>query len=387
MGKRAQNIIVSTHDSLYPITGGGALRTLKIAEEFKRRGHEVIIIAPTDGIDNLSGIKVHWLHAPKKQYSQILSTVKFNIRLARKFLQFGRWADIFVIHNTIAAVFMPFLKRIFRCRFVLDITDIHAEYLPIGQRNGYEMIATPFLMWYEYFIIRSADVVITATEAMKKLLISRGVDAAMIAVSYDGVQAEKFSLRKNADAASAVIHLGTIDRQHGVADLVRALPVVLKACPQVRFYFVGGGRELPAVKRLAVELGVSDKCIFTGYVSSEKAAGYLTGAAIGVIPRRDLLANRIITTLKIYEYWASGTAVIATSLEGIREIANDGEHLLFVPSGDSIALSSALISLLSDPVKRERLAAAGAAHVQGFSWEASIHKIVDHALGTGRGSR
>ena len=100
-------IIVSTHDSLCPNFGGGALRTLKTAEEFKRRGHDVIIIAPTDGVGELSGITTHWLHAPRKQRSQLLSTIKFNVRLLRKFLQFMPAIDILFVHNTIAALTVP----------------------------------------------------------------------------------------------------------------------------------------------------------------------------------------------------------------------------------------------------------------------------------------
>ena len=78
--EKHKKIIVSTHDSVSPIKGGGGLRTLKVAYEFKKRGHDVIIIAPTDKISELNGIKIHWLHPPRKQRSQILSSLKFNIR-------------------------------------------------------------------------------------------------------------------------------------------------------------------------------------------------------------------------------------------------------------------------------------------------------------------
>lgn len=105
--------IVSTHDSMAPIKGGGALRTLKCAEEFKKRGHKVTIIAPTDKVGEISGIKVHWLHAPRKQRSQILSSIKFNVRLLHKFLQFARTTDMFFVHNTIAAACIPFFKIFF----------------------------------------------------------------------------------------------------------------------------------------------------------------------------------------------------------------------------------------------------------------------------------
>lgn len=145
-------IIVSTHDSLCPIKGGGALRTLKCAEEFKKRGHDVTLVAPADGVCELSGIKLHWLHAPRKQRSQILSSIKFNVRLLRKFLHVAGTTDMFFLHNTVAAATIPFLRRFYRFRFVLDVTDVHAEYLAAARRNILERLFTPLILAIEYWI-------------------------------------------------------------------------------------------------------------------------------------------------------------------------------------------------------------------------------------------
>ncbi|MDD5614289.1 MAG: glycosyltransferase, partial [Candidatus Omnitrophica bacterium] len=216
------NIIVSTHDSLYPLQGGGALRTLTAARDFKNKGHNVIIIAPADNKSEIDGIKIHWLHPPRKQRSQILSSFKFNVRLLRKFLCFVKEADIFFVHNTISAATMPFLKKFFKFKFVLDITDIHAEYLPIGKRDIFERALTPYLIAYEYWIIKSADSVIAASEAMKNLLIKKGINRDKIKVVYDGVNNRYFQARKNPGSEISIIHLGAIDRQHGVELLVRA---------------------------------------------------------------------------------------------------------------------------------------------------------------------
>ena len=51
-----KKIIISTHDSLAPIRGGGAMRTLKVADEFKRQGHCVTIIAPSEGVGEVGGL-------------------------------------------------------------------------------------------------------------------------------------------------------------------------------------------------------------------------------------------------------------------------------------------------------------------------------------------
>lgn len=380
-----KNIIISTHDSLYPIKGGGALRTLKVAYEFKKRGYNVKIVAPTNGVNRnkiheINGIEISQLRPPKKQHSQVLSAIKFNFRLLKRYLPFIKNTDIFFIHNTIAAIFLPFLKKVFKFKFVLDITDIHAEYLPIGKRNIFEKILIPYLLKYEYFIIKSADFIAVATKAMKELLISKGIASGKIEVVYDGVYRENFPQQKEPDAEYGIIHLGAIDRQHGVELLVEAIPFVIKEFPKARFFFVGGGRELPNIKKLAKELGIFDRCIFTDWLPCKEAREFLKKATIGIIPRRDNLPNRIITTLKIYEYWASKTAVISSPLEGIKEIASNNEDILWFQSGNAQDLGRTITLLLKDKELKERLIKAGLVTANKFNIAESASKIVDFTL-------
>jgi glycosyltransferase involved in cell wall biosynthesis len=270
------------------------------------------------------------------------------------------------------------LKKIFkRFRFVLDITDIHAEYLPIGKRNIAEIMVTPFLLWYEYIIIKSADRITVATQAMKNHLISKGIASDKMQVIYDSVDKQEIPQEKEAIASQGVIHLGAIDRQHNVEVLIAAIPLVIKKFPQARFFLVGGGREKENIQKLAHRLGVAHHCFFTGSLPCDQAREFLKKASIGVITRKNALPNRIITTLKIFEYWASKTAVISPPLDGIREIATEGQNVLWFPSGDAGDLAEKISLLLSNREYRDKLAAGGFRTVDGFSLDKAAEKIVD----------
>ncbi len=373
-------IVVSTHDSLCPIRGGGALRTLKCAGEFKKRGHDVTLIAPTDGVLEIDGMPIHWLHAPRKQRSQILSSIKFNVRLLRKFLQFAKTTDMFFVHNTVAAATIPFLRPFYRFRFVLDVTDVHAEYLAAARRNLFERLMTPLILAVEYWIIGSADRVIVVTRAMKDLLVKNGIAAERIAVVYDAAEIDRIDPGKDAGSENAVIHLGSVDRQHGVELFIAAIPLVTASRPETRFFIVGGGRELPNVIKLAEKMGVRDKCVFTDTLPCEEARRYLRKAAIGVIPRRDVLPNRIVTTLKIYEYWAGGAAVVSSRLEGIAEIAEDGRDILFFRDGSAEDMAEKLLLLLGNREMTASLVRQGAVTVCQHTWALTVPKIADVAL-------
>lgn len=288
--------------------------------------------------------------------------------------------DIFFIHNTIAAITIPFLKKIFKFNFILDITDVHAEYLPIGKRNIFEKILTPLLLKYEYFIIKSADFITVATRVMKALLISKGIDPKKIEVVYDGVDKEEIPQEKDKDAEYGIIHLGAIDRQHGVELFIQAIVTVIEEFPVAKFFLVGGGRELLNINNLAKKLGVINNCIFTDWLSCEEARNFLRKATIGIIPRQDYLPNRIITTLKIFEYWASKTAVVSSPLEGIKEIASNNENILWFQSGNAEDLGRKIILLLRNKEFKEKLIKESLITVNKFDLSKTAFKITEIAL-------
>jgi glycosyltransferase involved in cell wall biosynthesis len=62
--------------------------------------------------------------------------------------------------------------------------------------------------------------------------------------------------------------------------------------------------------------------------------------------------------MTVLEAMACGVPVLASAVDGVREIATDGEHALLAPSEDAAAFRAALERLLADSSLRERLAAA-----------------------------
>ncbi len=71
----------------------------------------------------------------------------------------------------------------------------------------------------------------------------------------------------------------------------------------------------------------------------------------------------------LIEAMAAGTAVVASSLDGYRNVATDDVDSLLVPPGDVGALSGALRRLLADAQLRHRLARAGQRRAEDFSMD------------------
>ena len=80
------------------------------------------------------------------------------------------------------------------------------------------------------------------------------------------------------------------------------------------------------------------------------------------------------------EAMACGCALVTTDNGGSRDYAVDDETAVVVPPGDPDALARALVDLLDDEPRRQRLATAGAAHVRRFDWERSAAMLEAHLL-------
>jgi glycosyltransferase involved in cell wall biosynthesis len=63
----------------------------------------------------------------------------------------------------------------------------------------------------------------------------------------------------------------------------------------------------------------------------------------------------------VLEAMATRRAVVATAVGGVPELVEDGENGLLVPPRRPAALARAILELLADPERRERLGLAGEA--------------------------
>jgi glycosyltransferase involved in cell wall biosynthesis len=82
-----------------------------------------------------------------------------------------------------------------------------------------------------------------------------------------------------------------------------------------------------------------------------------------------------LSPMKLFEYLASGRAVLSSDLPVLREVLDDRIAVL-LPPGDLGAWASALETLIADPDRRERLGAAGRTAAGRYSWKARAERIL-----------
>jgi glycosyltransferase involved in cell wall biosynthesis len=169
-----------------------------------------------------------------------------------------------------------------------------------------------------------------------------------------------------------IVCVGRLYPSKGQATLIRALPEVRQAVPEVTAEFIGEvGPALDDYVRLAESLGVADRCRFVGRLELDEVYERVSGAAVAVVT-----SHFDAFGLAAVEAQALATPLVATDVGGMKETVADGESGYLVPPGDPSVLADRLIPLLRDPGLRDRVGRLGR---QRFLDLYSIRRIGTHA--------
>jgi len=374
-----KNVIVVCHDIIDPLFGAGGLRTLKIAQGFYERGYNVTIISPSEKkrINNLNVCSTYSLNNGK---NILIDLLKYNVSLFRQLIKHISRTDFIFVHNAISLPLVIILARIFKKKVFLEVTDIHSEYVKMRSKIFFFWLFASLCSLLEHKFISLADKVIAVTNQMKLHLKSKGINGNMIYVIYDGVDIEKFSTRKNTGSHFKIVHLGLVNVHSGVEYLIKSFAYVLEKSKGAFLYLIGDGLVKEKCKALAEELKIEKNIIFENFKTHDMMSSILRDYSIGVIPRPDTLGNNLVITLKLLEYWASGTAVVASRLKGIEEVACDTSNVLFAKPGDPKDLADKILILLENQKIAERLSCEGRNSARLFSWENVVSNTIDICL-------
>jgi glycosyltransferase involved in cell wall biosynthesis len=127
----------------------------------------------------------------------------------------------------------------------------------------------------------------------------------------------------------------------------------------------GEGPARARLERLVNEQGLTSRVNFLGNQTREAVLSLLRGSSFFVLGSR---AEGL--PLVILEAMVCGTAVIATNVDGVGEVVEDGVTGLLVEPENPRALADAMLKLHADPTLRRRLADNALARVShDFSWK------------------
>ena len=237
---------------------------------------------------------------------------------------------------------------------------------------------------------------VALTPFLRDLLVGDGFDPARITVEGDAVDPAPYRDLPTAAEARARLDLPpgrpiagfagrfqTLEEEKGLPELVRAMahvPTVGGRDPLL--VCVGGPLDRGAAYMdVARASGVrADRLRFEDRVPHDAVPLWLRAFDVGVLPYPDTPHYaRAMSPLKLFEYMAAGTPIVATDLPTTRLVLRDGSNALLVPPDDVRAMGTAIRGLLVDPERAGRLAARARSDVGELTWEARARRILAFA--------
>ena len=245
--------------------------------------------------------------------------------------------------------------------------------------------------------LTDASLIVVVSRPLQDQLVEQGIEPDRILVNPNGVDLDalaearsrppaEWRERLELPQAPTVGFVGTFGLWHGVKLLPELIERVAALAPRARWVLIGGG---PLHAEVAAEIDrrrLSERVTLTGIVPRNSAPELLAACDVCVSPH---VPNPDGTPFfgsptKLFEYMGLGRAIVASDLDQIGEVLEDGRTALLTAPGDVPAAAAAVTRLLDDPELRGRLGEAALREAtERHSWDAHVRRILEAVQAVG----
>ncbi|OYW86463.1 hypothetical protein B7Z17_00320, partial [Candidatus Saccharibacteria bacterium 32-49-10] len=328
--------ILITSDLYYPTINGVATFSRNLAKGLADRGHEVVVIAPSqrgkkhDEVDGNYLIK-RTTAVPFPFYQNLKVSLSPNREVKRIIEDFNPDVIHIQLMLTLGAATMRYGNK-----FGIPIVSTNHA-MPENLIDNLKLLA-PFSRPISYmlqaygtrfhskadFVTLPTQAAIDMYSAYEKMTIpmkaiSNGIDLQRFQPGSPAIDLyRKFDLDPDRPIVS---YVGRIDGEKHLSVLVRAFDIVRREVPEAQLLLVGDGVDVANLKVLINELELTEAVRFTGRVSDEDITELHRVGTVFCMPSPAELQS--IATL---EAMSSGQPVVAVDAGALKELCQDGRN-------------------------------------------------------------
>lgn len=290
------------------------------------------------------------------------------------------WGDIGRIHHLVRVVHASAIQVIHAHEFYMNVLGAAVSRLTgrpliatIHGKNYYSEKRRRRLLYR--WVASTASSVVTVSEDLKSFFCrTTGVPSSQVRVVPNGVDTGAWSpvvpdaaLRESCGVPADAVVAGAIGNLYPVKrhiDLVRALPLVKAACPNIHVVILGRGDQKDLLEQEAMSLGVVDRLHLVGF--QEDARPWLNIMDCYVMP-----SESEGMPLSLLEAMSAQLPVIVTAVGGIPEVVTHEESGWLVPTHCPDVLAKTMIHVLTHRSEARAVAVRGRVCVEArFSADA-----------------
>lgn len=347
-----------------PHVGGVARSVHFFAEDLRRMGHRVLVVAPTFP-EERGDTREPDPDALRVPAIQNFNGSDFSVRIPLPFLIDEAMDELEpdLIHSH-----HPFLlgdaamRTAHRRRRPLVFTHHtrYEDYTHYVGSNSERMRRFAIHLSTEYANL--CHRVVAPSRSIAELLDRRGVHTPVVEIPT-GVDTRFFAkgrgdrfraARGIPEDALVVGHLGRLAPEKNLDYLARAAATALTDRPRARFLVVGKGPSAKTIEEIFSDAGLSDRLLLAG-----KCTGTDLADAYAAMDLFAFASKSETQGMVLVEAMAAGKAVVALDAPGAREVVRDGENGRLLPEdADATTFAETLGTLLDDADRRRGMETA-----------------------------
>ena len=363
-----------------PISGGGVVVIVELANKFAELGHDVTILTPDL---EWKGKKYEPQLNKKIIVEKIQTPSKSNLKIAarrcqnnmeKKGIELGKQNN----YDFILSIFHPFHlvpKAAVACGkeiqkpVLIKIDDAIYE-----KAKGIKKIQRKIEKMYNSKTLQNADKVLVMNNFTKKLVNEYySVADNRISIVTNGTDLEKFyNSREN---NKRVIFSGAMYHHRGIDVLLNCVSEVIDEINDVEFLLLGDGPEMIKLQEFVKENNLSKNIIFKGWVKREEIPQFLAKSSIGIGPLRSTDVTKGALPIKVLEYMASSLPILAIKGTLPDEILKDEINGYVIENSKELAQK--IIHILKNDDLRNQMGKNSNQMVQKFDWKNVVESIID----------
>lgn len=337
------------------VPGGVQAQVLGLAKQLRRMGHEARVLGPCDGPPPEAFVTPLGNSLPTAANGSIAPLAP-DAPAALRTIRALRDEEFDVVH-----VHEPLAPGPPMTSVVLHSAPIVGTFHAAGVSASYRVFK-PLLTR----LIRNLDAkVVVSKDALE--LVRSHLGGGEYRVLFNGVDIATIAAATPVPAAAPTIFFcGRHEERKGLAVLLDAFATLPG---DLRLWVAGDGPDSAALRARASR---DPRISWLGRIDDAEKWGRLRGATVFCAPSLHGESFGVV----LIEAMAAATPVVASALDGYRNVATDGVDALLVEPGDAAALAAALRRALTDGGLAAKLRDAGAERANDFSMQSLADEYV-----------
>jgi glycosyltransferase involved in cell wall biosynthesis len=355
-----KTIGIFTHD-FYPSIGGQGNHIYELYKQnIKNKKVKMLIFSPADN-ELLNHIRIF----PETNNSR-LKNLELSIKLYFRInLYIKRYnLDIVHLHGGPGGLFL--LRK-------LRIPSIFTSHHTYWQQYTYIKSER----WkYVFFLLEKhsyniADKIICVSKDTRDVLIQNyQISHKKTTVIPNGTSVNPLNNRKVIKHSNEIIYLGRIDKRKGVDYLLESMRLVNEINPDIHLNIIGEGKDRSKLEAFSLKYKVNAE--FHGYLEEKKLNYIYNRSVIQVVP--SIFEGFGISIL---DGMRRGIPIVATDVDGIRNIIKNKYSGELVPYGNRKSFAHAIVHLMNDDKKKRMYITNATKELRKYTWSDSYNKLIE----------